>query len=1559
MNYLSRNLRYIVITIITLAVFGTWLFTSTGGGSSESLSRSGQTISKSLSDTKVAQRDVVYTDESEFVQETGSSEANQDNGISETSVTSGNAKADPAPEIEKITIPFRNDPAQPIITDPRVSRVFGIGAPGNIEDLPDGNLKGNLLALTPENQAKAIEWLQSFSFSGLDAADSLRADKTGGIFYTCIDEQGDHQGCTHHSHHSAASVESTESIEEPSEPTPPRTAGASVPVSSPPVYNSKPGASKHIYLDFNGAYVTGKKWSETDGTTTWDTWDCAAWSSDGDTSTFSDSEQANIRRIWERVAEDYAPFDVNVTTDVTYDPDNYTGDKNQVGWLLITPTTDKTGARCPHYNSGGVAYVGVYGNNSYFSQHQPAWVTDMSVPNIAEAASHEMGHNMGLDHDGTSSVEYYGGHGSGAISWAPIMGSSYGENVTQWSKGEYYDSNRTEDDLSIISARVPYRVDDHGNDIAGATIVLPETDGSISQAGIIENTDDPDVFELTTGAGMITLNANSYQCDTGTKGGNLDINLELRDDTGALVASDNPVSGVNASISYSAPAGTYYLHVKPTGVGNPTSSTPTGYTSYASLGQYTVTGTIVPTEQIALTAPNGGGSTFRGFDSEITWLSGMGGNVKIELFKGGMLNSTIASGIPNNGSFLWTVPSGQAVGSDYRVKITSIDDPTKSDESISDFAINVPPAYAATPYSESFESGTGDWIQSTSDDLDWTHNIGSTVSPSTGPSSAQDGNDYLYTETSDPAATGDEAIITSWFGLDTVSLPELKFYYHMYGAAMGTLQVEISEDGVSWTTIFSQSGDKGDSWNLATVDLAAYEGKLIQLKIKGIRGTDFTSDMAIDNMSITGSAPTYTVVYSGNESEGGASPSDANNYTAGSTVTVLGNTGNLVRTGYAFSGWNTAANGSGTNYSPSDTFSMGSSNVTLYAEWNAVPTYTVSYSGNSNTGGSAPSNQTKTQTVDLTLAGSGSLTRTGYTFTGWNNAADGSGTSYAASGTYAADSAATMYAQWSLTNYTVTYDGNDSTGGSVPIDNNTYTYNTTATVLAEGNLTKFPYNFGNWNTSADGSGADYAANDTLSITGDVTLYAQWNPGPLAIYEPFDDANSSLSGNSPGVGLSGTWAGSGAVTSGSLNFGTLPTGSGNKASISNQNGGISLGNTLSTNGLLDDGTSLWFSVLVQTGSDIATNGDLGFALGSESLNRGNNLPIQNSGTAMGFTFKQNQLRASTWESGLIRTNVNTGNGANPNTLYLIIGKITWGASSETIEIYNVPSNMNLGTPVSTYTTAANIDQSLFDTISFSSKNAGANPHYIDEIRMGSTYEAVIGQGGPRPVDHFAISSITGNQSVGTPITGITITAEDSDNNTATDFTGTVTFGGTGGFTGTSANFTAGVLTGVSATPATAGSNLTLTVNDGSGHIGSTTITTIQSNYDGWSGSGGFTVDTNNDGIDNGIAWVLGATDTSINATSLLPVSDNTTDPAYFIYTFRRNDEAANDPNTGIAVQYGSDLSNWTTAAPSGSDIIITETDDGYGAGIDKVEVKIKRIFITESRLFTRLTVTSTP
>jgi PKD domain/Listeria-Bacteroides repeat domain (List_Bact_rpt)/Bacterial Ig domain len=131
-------------------------------------------------------------------------------------------------------------------------------------------------------------------------------------------------------------------------------------------------------------------------------------------------------------------------------------------------------------------------------------------------------------------------------------------------------------------------------------------------------------------------------------------------------------------------------------------------------------------------------------------------------------------------------------------------------------------------------------------------------------------------------------------------------------------------------------------------------------------------------------------------------------------LTLATNSGNLVKTGSTFAGWNTAANGTGTDYAVGATYTANAA-VTLYAKWTTASTYTISYNGNGNTGGTAPANQTKTHGVNLTLAtNSGALVKTGSTFAGWNTAANGSGTNYATGATYTANAAVTLYAKWTL-----------------------------------------------------------------------------------------------------------------------------------------------------------------------------------------------------------------------------------------------------------------------------------------------------------------------------------------------------------------------------------------------------------------------------------------------------------------------------------------------------------------------------------------------------------------
>jgi autotransporter-associated beta strand protein len=137
----------------------------------------------------------------------------------------------------------------------------------------------------------------------------------------------------------------------------------------------------------------------------------------------------------------------------------------------------------------------------------------------------------------------------------------------------------------------------------------------------------------------------------------------------------------------------------------------------------------------------------------------------------------------------------------------------------------------------------------------------------------------------------------------------------------------------------------------------------------------------------------------------------------------------------------------------------------------------------------------------------------------------------------------------------------------------------------------------------------------------------------------------------------------------------------------------------------------------------------------------------------------------------------------------------------------------------------------------------------------------------------------------------------------------------------------------------------------------TVNAPASGYATWSGGAPADGDANNDGVENAIAWALGAADPAENAIGLLPTLDNTSDPNYLIFTFQRSDLAETDPNTSITVQYGNNLTGWTTAVDDNDNVEIEETD---GSPKDTVLVKLKRSTLGSSgNLFVRLNVVVTP
>ena len=346
--------------------------------------------------------------------------------------------------------------------------------------------------------------------------------------------------------------------------------------------HSNVGAERTIFLDFDGGPVSGTAWNDfyTIPTTSQPAFDL-----DGDPSTWNQAEHDTIQSVFQRVAEDFRPFNVDVTTQ---DPgpaalNRASNADTEFGTrVLITPSTDAATRICSNA-CGGVAFVGVY-NVVSSAYYHPAWVFPQLLSNvdkyIAEAASHEAGHNLGLSHDGTSTTGYYTGHHN----WAPIMGVGYYEPLVQWSRGEYADANNTEDDFAVMqSYGLPLRADDHGGGFATATAM-----GTATRAGgLIDRRTDVDVFSFRrTCRGRTTIVAKPFMSSP-----NLDIKLRLFNGAGAPLGSGNPASGetsydvasgLGAKIQRKLGKGTYYLTVD--GVGTLTPAT--GYSDYGSLGRF-------------------------------------------------------------------------------------------------------------------------------------------------------------------------------------------------------------------------------------------------------------------------------------------------------------------------------------------------------------------------------------------------------------------------------------------------------------------------------------------------------------------------------------------------------------------------------------------------------------------------------------------------------------------------------------------------------------------------------------------------------------------------------------------------------------------------------------------------------------------------------------------------------------------------------------------------------------------------------------------------------------
>ncbi len=363
-----------------------------------------------------------------------------------------------------------------------------------------------------------------------------------------------------------------------------------------PSFSSNPSASAVIFLDFDGHTVNGTGWNYNGPV------QCGP----------SGLSTDQITEIYNRIAEDYRPFMINVTTDSTK---YWSAPATKRMRTLFTITSSWYGS-----GAGGVAYTGsfTWGDNT------PCFIFSAllgyNAKYIAEAGAHESGHTLGLRHQASydasctlvSSYNY--GTGSGETSWAPIMGVGYTKNFTTWHNGPNpYGCTTVQKDLDIITSTingVTFVADDFNQTFNGSTTASFSSTGLTVEGKITEPT-DKDMFKFTLPSRKnLRLSALPTSVGSGDLGSNVDLELSLYDGSKNLIKTLSSETTLSVSMDSTLNAGTYYILVD--AVGNQYAS------DYGSLGSYTIDAEEMPLTVLPLRQLQLNGNTENGFH-KLNW----------------------------------------------------------------------------------------------------------------------------------------------------------------------------------------------------------------------------------------------------------------------------------------------------------------------------------------------------------------------------------------------------------------------------------------------------------------------------------------------------------------------------------------------------------------------------------------------------------------------------------------------------------------------------------------------------------------------------------------------------------------------------------------------------------------------------------------------------------------------------------------------------------------------------------------------------------------------------
>lgn len=365
-----------------------------------------------------------------------------------------------------------------------------------------------------------------------------------------------------------------------------------------PLLDSNLGAPVTIYLDFNGHFERDWFYLDENGNEVhYRNVSTPVFDTDSNTASYSASEQALIREVWTRVAEDFAPFRVNVST-------AYYGTFNNGQALRVAiggRNTDWLGM-----NSSGYAGIGSFRDatpNTVYVFDLAEWarngVTDgegrviNAAAALATSASHEAGHAFGLRHQslysGTTKINDYN---PGTATWTPIMGNNLASDRTTWNFGPTdLGADKTQSEVDYLGYQFGYRPDDHANSTAWASSLTTNIFGdALTGKGLIHYMSDFDFFKFTTSTGQFQISVAAAQY-----GANLVPVVELWNASGRI-AGPVTATGTRAVIEANISAGTYYVMVRSTGL-------------HGDVGQYNLAVTFHPTTVLLASALTSSTST--------------------------------------------------------------------------------------------------------------------------------------------------------------------------------------------------------------------------------------------------------------------------------------------------------------------------------------------------------------------------------------------------------------------------------------------------------------------------------------------------------------------------------------------------------------------------------------------------------------------------------------------------------------------------------------------------------------------------------------------------------------------------------------------------------------------------------------------------------------------------------------------------------------------------------------------------------------------------------------